>query len=260
MTTNKVNYRLFLDLLFSKPLCLLCGLPCSPDSQICLGCKKDLPWLQNHCRLCAQPLPKTSTELHKLDEVTRKQTNQSWTNSQRICGRCLKNPPAFDRILAPFQYEEPIKQLIATLKNKGRLDIFELAAGLFCEHLSDQIAQQPPQLIVPVPLHRNRLYSRGYNQAAEWAERLSEKLNIPCDKRSCRRLINTPHQQGLTAAARRKNLQHCFHIASPPEVDRIAIVDDVVTTGSTVNALAHKLKDAGVSHVEIWCFARTPTR
>ncbi|OMH38223.1 ComF family protein [Motiliproteus sp. MSK22-1] len=260
MTTNKVYYRLIFDLLFSKPLCLLCGLPCSPGSQICTGCKTDLPWLQDHCIRCAEPLPKTSTELLKPDEARRKQTNQSRINSQKICGRCQKDPPAFDRTLAPFQYEEPIKQLIATLKNKGRLDIIELAAELFTEHLRDRITQQPPQLIVPVPLHRNRLYSRGYNQAAEWAERLSEKLDIPYDKRSCRRLINTPHQQGLSAAARRKNLRHCFHITSPLGVERVAIVDDVMTTGSTVNALAHKLKDAGVTHVEIWCFARTPAR
>ena len=260
MNKQKVYYRLFFDLFLSKSLCLICGLHSAPNELICAGCKADLPWLQDHCKQCAQPLPCQPLSCAQLPSKKSIEAHKSGSSSQIICGRCLKDPPAFDSTLVPFQYEQPIKQLVTSLKNKGQLDTIELAAQLFTEHLKDRISHQPPQLIVPVPLHLKRLYSRGYNQATELASRLSQILDIPCDKRSCRRILNTPHQQGLNATARRQNLRHCFNIAATFQAERVAIVDDVMTTGSTVNALAYKLKEAGVSHVEIWCFARTPTR
>ncbi len=230
----------YIRLIFNHSLCLLCSDRIAEGSLICPSCQADLPWLHNQCYQCAEPLVET-------------------TSTQR-CGRCLRRPPAFDHSLVPFLYLFPVDRLTACLKNRGRLQIIELAARLFCHRFAEQIHASPPQLIVPVPLHSRRQRQRGYNQAAEWGLRLSRQLEIPCDRRLCRRILDTPHQQGLTATERRRNLRGAFQVTSPPPVEHIALVDDVITTGSTLDALAQELKKQGISRVDVWCLARTPAR
>jgi ComF family protein len=115
-----------------------------------------------------------------------------------------------------------------------------------------------PDLILPVPLHATRLRERGYNQAAEIARTVGRELSIPVDLRSCARVLATTPQSGLEQKARRRNVRGAFRVVRSPGADRIAILDDVVTTGSTVSELSKALLKAGAERVDVWAAARTP--
>ncbi|WP_054775018.1 ComF family protein [Methylogaea oryzae] len=107
-----------------------------------------------------------------------------------------------------------------------------------------------------MPLHPKRYTERGFNQSLELARLLSQRLGIPLDARHCRRIRTTPPQSRLTALQRRRNLRGAFHIKGAIQADHIAILDDIVTTGATVGALARALRQAGVKRIDIWCCAR----
>jgi ComF family protein len=111
-------------------------------------------------------------------------------------------------------------------------------------------------LIVPVPLHKTRYRERGFNQAIEIARTVAKEMQIPLDLTSCRRNRDTPHQTQLPAKKRRKNLKNAFSIIKPIHARHIAILDDVMTTGSTTHELAYALKKAGASRVDVWVCAR----
>ncbi|MEH6811383.1 MAG: ComF family protein [Motiliproteus sp.] len=180
--------------------------------------------------------------------------------SHSRCGKCLSKPPKFDRTLAPMSYEFPVNFLISQLKHQAKPDLLQLCSELFVHRFKAEISQQPPQLIIPVPLHRSRLYSRGYNQAAEWARYLSQQLDIPYDQNICKRGLATPHQQGLSAKQRRRNLAKAFSVEAQQKLHHVAIVDDVMTTGTTLDLLAHELRKSGIERIDAWCFARTPSQ
>ena len=116
----------------------------------------------------------------------------------------------------------------------------------------------PPDLLIPVPLHDNRLRQRGFNQSLEIARVLSDRLGIKLDSRVCRRIRDTPAQKKLTASQRYANLKDAFILDRPLAGKRIGIVDDVVTTGSTVRAMSSLILAAGACQVEIIALARTP--
>jgi len=133
-------------------------------------------------------------------------------------------------------------------------------ARLLGEQLARRLAQEAPRpdLIIPVPLHRARLRERGYNQALEIARPLARALGVPLDFRSLVRIRATAPQTGMTVKARRKNLRAAFALRDAAAVRnlRVALVDDVMTTGSTVQAAAKCLRAAGAREVEIWVIAR----
>ncbi len=116
--------------------------------------------------------------------------------------------------------------------------------------------QKPPELIIPVPLHPARYRSRGFNQAIEIAWPISKALDIPIDNHTIKRIVNTGTQTKLHARERRKNLRGAFQLKKPLTAKHIAIIDDVITTGSTVTELAVVLKKAGAERIEVWSFAR----
>lgn len=124
--------------------------------------------------------------------------------------------------------------------------------------LADHLKQtaESPDLILPVPLHKARYRSRGFNQSIEIARTVAKEMQIPLDLTSCRRHRNTPHQTQLAAKKRFKNLKNAFSIAKPIHALHIAILDDVMTTGSTAHELAYVLKKAGASRVDVWVCAR----
>jgi ComF family protein len=122
------------------------------------------------------------------------------------------------------------------------------------EHLKQ--SAQVPDLIVPVPLHKFRYRERGFNQAIEIAKIFSKELHIPLDITSCIRHHDTPHQIELSAKQRRKNMKNVFTLIKPINANHVAILDDVMTTGSTAHELASLLKKAGVSRIDIWACAR----
>lgn len=140
------------------------------------------------------------------------------------------------------------------LKFGGHTKNARLLGLLLAEHLKQ--TAQLPELIIPVPLHKLRYRERGFNQALEIARTVAKELNIPLDITSCQRTHDTPHQIGLTAIQRRKNLEKAFTLIKPIKTQHVAILDDVMTTGSTVHEIASLLKKAGVERVDVWVCAR----
>jgi ComF family protein len=219
-----------LDQLF-PPNCLLCGDRGAPGRYLCDGCLVDLPRNSAYCARCALPLP-----------------------APGVCGECLRRPPPYDRVLAPLRYAAPIDHLITGLKFRQQLGVAHLLASLLADHIKTCNGPRP-ECLIPVPLHGSRLRLRGYNQALEIARLLCAELDIPVDYRACRRIRATPAQSLLPAAERRRNVRGAFQVESHPW-RRVAIVDDVMTTGHTVGELAADLGRAGASSVEVWVCAR----
>lgn len=174
--------------------------------------------------------------------------------SPALCGQCLATHPAFDRTYAPFLHQGAIRHLITTLKFNAHYPNARLLGCLLAEHLL-QTAQMP-DLILPIPLHPARYRQRGYNQAIEIATILSRQLQIPMALDHCQRHRDTPHQTRLSAKQRRKNMKNAFKLVNPLHAHHVALVDDVMTTGSTAHELAAVLKRSGVAKVDVWICAR----
>ncbi len=222
------------DWLF-PPTCILCDNTGFQGFDLCELCYGRLPRNTNHCPCCAEIFEPNIAE-------------------QLLCGRCLSQPPAFDKVYAPFIHQEEIRYLITGLKFAKQYKNARLLGSLLAEYL--KIHAEIPDLIVPVPLHPARYHERGFNQAVEIARTVAGLLTLPTDTASFLRNKDTPHQTGLSAKQRQQNLRKAFAIVKPIGANHVAIVDDVMTTGSTVNALAEALKRAGVNKVDVWVCAR----
>ena len=171
-----------------------------------------------------------------------------------LCGRCLSRKSAFDETYAPFIHQGAIRHLINALKFEANYKNARLLGMLLAEYLKQ--TAELPDLIIPVPLHKIRYRQRGFNQAIEIGRTVAKELQIPLDLNSCIRHHDTPHQSQLPAKKRVQNLKNCFSIIKPIQVQHIAILDDVMTTGSTVHELARVLKKVGISRVDVWVCAR----
>lgn len=227
-----------------KQNCSLCD-ECTDNARpICMPCELELPWLGAHCQRCALPMPAPLPP------------------SGLSCGTCLKHPPAFRRVLAPWRYDFPVDALITRFKHQSQWPFGRLLGQLLGEHLVHAFDDgwPRPQVLVPVPLGGRRLRQRGFNQAAMLAQWLGQQLQLPVDD-CLQRIRDTPAQQGLDAAARKRNLHRAFAISQPHALAgrHLALVDDVLTTGATANALARLLLNAGAESVDIYCLARTPS-
>jgi ComF family protein len=230
----QISAERLLSLLFPGR-CRLCGTAVQPQQNLCPECLDDLPWLSSNCVRCSLPLAATSGDL--------------------LCGRCQKQAPDFDRTLAAFHYQPPIDYLIKRLKFSGELALCPFFSRLLAERISSQ-AGPLPDLILPVPLHHRRLRKRGFNQSTELARRLGRSLDIHVDNRLCTRTRSTHPQSLLPRAERRQNMSGAFRVNRVLAASRVAIVDDVMTTGLTCCELARTLKQAGAEHVEVWVVAR----
>ena len=197
-----------------------------------------LPRIGEGCARCGLPLPAA-------------------TPPGSICGHCQQRPPAFDQCIAPFLYAPPMDQLISSLKYEQRLACARLLGELLADHL--QAVQAPrPDAIAPVPLNAERVRERGFNQALEIGRVVGRQLGIPLLPRYIRRMRNTASQAGLDRAERRKNVRRAFEVCRVSGNPHVAILDDVVTTGSTAGEIARTLKAAGIAEVSVWAVARTP--
>lgn len=174
-----------------------------------------------------------------------------------LCGQCQQKPPPFERTIAPLIYQHPVADLIAGLKFHAKLQYGRMLATLLLGKILDSARTEMPQLLIPVPLHRKRLRERGYNQAVELARPLGRQLDIPLDLSSCRRVRATSSQSALHIKERRSNVRGAFQLAKEIAADHVALLDDVVTTGSTVAELARVLRRSGVKRVDVWALART---
>jgi ComF family protein len=172
-----------------------------------------------------------------------------------LCGRCLAQPPHFDATVAALAYEFPADALVQALKFRGELALAAVLGSLLLEKLDEE----PIDCILPVPLSAARLRSRGYNQAAEIARRLAHRRPGPGLELSlCERTRDGPPQMELPFAERQRNVRGAFRCARAIPGARVAVVDDVMTTGATLDELARTLKAAGAARVVNWVVARTP--
>lgn len=212
--------------------CLLCSVAIPAAHPLCAACRADCPFTEEACTGCGRELPDPG-----------------------ICGACLKDPPPFDGVVVPLRYEYPVDRLLWEFKYHGRL----APARLFAEELAQAVrkAGRPfPECVVPVPLHWRRLWQRGFNQSLEIARLASKKLGVPVDWRLVRRRRATAAQAGLAAKARRRNVRGAFEITGRPLPARVAVVDDVLTTGATLGELARVLRCAGVEEIQAWVACR----
>ncbi|EGJ08696.1 ComF family protein [Rubrivivax benzoatilyticus] len=176
-----------------------------------------------------------------------------------LCGECRQHPPPFEHTACAADYGFPWDGLVAALKFHGRV---ELAAALAPLVANAAAALPVPEVVVPVPLSARRLAERGYNQAWEIARRAARQRGVPARTDLLERLIDTPPQAELGRAERLANLRAAFHV--PPSARavlagrRIALVDDVATTGTTLREAAAALRQAGAAAVDAWILARTP--
>lgn len=213
--------------------CQLCGAAGEGELDLCRACRLELPYNRVACRLCGLPL-----------------TGQEGG----LCGSCLQRPPPLDGTIAAFRYEAPLDALLLGLKFNRQLSYARLLGGLLADTIEQQ-CDELPDCIVPVPLHPGRLRERGYNQALELARSLAARSGIAIAQQLVRRVKATEAQSGLEKKARRKNIKGVFAVQGELPA-HIAIVDDVVTTGSTVNELARALRRAGARRVVVWACAR----
>jgi len=230
------------------PACLACGL--EAGDPVCPGCLADFfapgPW---RCRVCANRLPQPAG-------------GATGARDPGLCGRCLAEPRRFDATLALAEYAAPIDGMIAALKFQGRLDVGHALGTLLARRhaawrAGAGAAWPPAQAIVPLPLAPARLRERGYNQAAELARALAPHLGLPVMPSVLARLGDRPPQHGLPLARRRTNVRGAFR-AAPLAVHHVLLVDDVLTSGATLDEAAASLKAAGALTVINLVAARTP--
>jgi ComF family protein len=212
---------------------------------ICDDCHQRLPHSKNTCFSCGLPLADRSS--HK---------DESASALLIPCGECLKNSPPYDKTLSAFHYETPVNDMITQLKYSAQFQCLPL----LCEYLSEKIIQHYqninlPELILPVPLHPKKRQLRGYNQSQLIASKLSKQLNIKLNHQGILRIKKTNAQSGLDSVERKRNMKNAFQINT--ELPKhIAIVDDVVTTGTTVSELSKQARQHGATQIDIWCLAR----
>lgn len=218
--------------------CLLCGAPGQNDRDLCPGCHQELPYNTIACRCCAIPL--------KADP-----------DQFLICGQCQRTPPSFAQAFAPFIYRPPVDTLIQGLKFHGRLTVARLLGELLGEALI-QGSNPLPEYLIPVPLHPSRLRERGFNQALELARPVARRLGIPLIADGVLRTRQTLPQSQLNVNSRRANMRGAFVVSRALHARHVAILDDVMTTGSTVEELAQALRKAGIAEIQVWACARTP--
>lgn len=209
--------------------CLLCAVPGSTGI-LCPACAADLPRLPaERCPCCALPTP-----------------------GAQICGRCLTKTPAYDLTLAMYRYDFPLDKLVQSFKYGQRLAL----GAYFGRQLVTLAAECAADLIVPLPLHAERLRERGFNQALELARPLAAARRLPIDATSCRRLRNTRSQADLPWRERVGNVRGAFYCSTDLSGKRVLLIDDVMTTGASLDECARTLKLHGAQHVTVLVVAR----
>ncbi len=217
--------------------CPACGEIVDGDDRFCLGCWQQLDHLDQGCMQCGDP-------------------QIALADSQSLCGACLSDPPAFDTMRAAVRYGEVARTIALRLKYGGRVGLARTIAAAMQRHLTGL----EDALLVPVPLHRRRLWRRGYNQAALIARALaggnSERLQL----KALIRTRATPYLRAMSAKQRAKTVRGAFALGPQQggalSGKRVILIDDVYTSGATTNACAKVLKRGGAAEVHVRCWAR----
>lgn len=253
--------RLSYTLLFNS--CLICNQCTKTPAKLCKECEK---FVTNQnlnslscCVICALPF-----------EITNISAPASL-----ICGNCHHRRLYFDRCISATRYSAITAKLINDLKHHHRLAAVSIISEQIIasvlshnerlnnhlthkDHCQHSTIQERFDMIIPVPLHKKRLLQRGFNQAAEIAKPIANYFNLPICLHTCTRVSDSFSQQQLSSSERIRNLHNAFATKTCVTGKRVIIIDDVVTTASTANAVAKSLLNAGAIGCEVWCFARTP--
>jgi ComF family protein len=213
--------------------CVFCGVAAG-EPDVCRGCRQDFLAPRARCLGCAIPLPGHAT----------------------LCGACLHRPPNFDATLALADYAAPVDGLILALKFGRRLELAPVLGALLATCLAR--IEAPASLLVPVPLAFERMAERGFNQSAEIGRAVAHKHRITLDLRLVLRIRHAPAQASLQLEARQRNVRGAFAVRRRLRGEHVVVIDDVMTTGSTLDEVARVLKSAGAARVTNCVIARTP--
>lgn len=225
--------------------CLLCDQALAPqlDIDLCHFCLDSLPWNHPACRRCAHPWDGGAAAAEPCDE-------------------CRERPPPFQRAIAPLRYQSPVSGWVHSLKDELGLVSGRVLALLLADAVEAAYGgcAELPDALVPVPLTLRRLARRGHNQALTLALPVARRLGLPVWRFAVRRAGAGPRQRRLRRSARLTNVRDTFtcRVCWPPPGPRLAVVDDVLTTGATAAAVSRTLLAAGAAEVHVWCAARTP--
>lgn len=217
-----------LDLIY-PPHCPICHDLAPWGMDMCPECRKKLPYVTTkRCRKCGKPVESFET----------------------FCDDCRKVPHAYDEGMGLFLYDETMKETLVYLKYKGRKEYGRVLGRLLAEAVPDKIRLWKPDVIVPVPVHRDRLRTRGFNQAEVIARPIADRYGIPLENGLVVRTAKTVANKRLTRAERLVNMQKAFSVANGAHVPaNVLIVDDIYTTGATIDAMSTCLRERGAKHV-----------
>lgn len=214
-----------------ESLCILCS--AKTEGRWCAECEEDMLSNIPRCPICARS-----------------------GFYRKACGVCLKKTPNYHSTEVLFQYRYPVNHLIKALKFNDRPEFSIAFAELMAKKLKREKKRLPEKLI-PVPLHKKRQRQRGYNQSLTFSREITKQIGIQTENCLCQRIKHTEAQSSLPFSLRRRNISNVFVLTSGCVPKHIAIIDDVVTSGSTVNELASLFKKAGCKTIEVWAIART---
>jgi len=219
-------------------LCLLCNQTTSRRFDLCVPCEMELPRLNHHCCYCAEPILEPG-----------------------VCARCTSDVPEFSAVLCAFEYAHPVDYLVQAFKDRGQRAAGFVLTQLAIKNLARQLQLIPHRdlLVTSVPLHPGKERHRGFNQAELIADWLSETTGLATNHKLLRRCQDTPSQRGLSVTDRQRNLKHTFQLIEPSEVRSrtLLLVDDVVTTTSTIREVSRCLMAGGAADVIVLALART---
>jgi ComF family protein len=222
--------------LLLPPRCLHCGAPGADSRDLCADCRDSLPHNPCACPRCALPIAQPAP----------------------ACGRCLKRPPPASAALAPFVYDDPLDRWLPRFKFARDLAAGRVLADLLLEDPRLPALTAGVDALVPLPLHRTRLAERGYNQALELARPLARAFDLPLRQDWLQRVRATAPQTGLDARARRRNLRAAFVASAAMRGQRVLLIDDVITTGSSMLEATRACRRAGAIEVRVLAVARAP--
>ena len=222
----------FQQLLFSAPACITCKTTQSQKQGFCSGCYHDLPHISHSCLRCGLAV-----------------------SAERQCA-CKDEDWPFSVCIAACAYAFPVDALISQLKNQHKLSVSEPLGLLIAKQIKRQRIALP-DLLIPVPTSTERLQLRGFNQALEIAKIVGKQLSIPVDYTSVTRGKQSSVQKNLNKQQRSQNVDSAFILTKPISAKRVAIIDDVITTGATTKAIAYLLRENGIKDIQSWAVART---
>lgn len=226
--------------------CYLCGVPSAEDNGLCPRCASELfdqdDGAPARCPQCALRVPAMG----------------------QLCSRCLRHPFDFDCTIAGLDFKADSRHLIHQLKYRRNPCVLQALIQPLADKIEQAYAPHPngwlvdwPELLLPMPIHPQRRRLRGFNQARLIADRLGQRFDLPVSSTAVIRTGKSSSQSELSAAERRKSLKNAFEVRQNVPL-HVVIVDDVMTTGSSADALARVLKGSGVERVSVWVLARTP--